>query len=102
MRCYFVKDARIVAVEQLPGLSIKDAVESARIIFEKAASFCDEIEVWSLTRRIYKQDRGSHPQKTETTIELVEPSYRHRLSLGPSITGATCVSANKRKRPTAR
>ena len=59
MRCYFVKDARIVAVEELPDLSIREAVESARIIFEKGTSFCDEIEVWSLTRRIYKQDRGS-------------------------------------------
>ena len=62
MRCCFVKDARIVAVEELiPGLSVHEAIESARIIFEKRASPYDGVEVWSLTRRLYKQDGVSHP-----------------------------------------
>ena len=62
MRCCFVKDARIVAVEELiPGLSVDEAIESARIIFDNRASPYDGIEVWSLTRMLYKQDGVSHP-----------------------------------------
>jgi len=54
MRCYFVKDARIVAFKELPGLSCKEAVEIARTLFEESASSYDGVEVWSLTRSIYR------------------------------------------------
>ncbi|HXZ17839.1 MAG TPA: hypothetical protein VEH77_18090 [Roseiarcus sp.] len=80
MRCYFVKDARIVAVEELPGLSIREAVASARGSFEASASSYDGIEVWSLTRRIYKQDRVSAAQETETRTGW-SPAIADRLSL---------------------
>ena len=55
MRCYFVKNARIVAVKELPGLSLRDAVEIARTMFEESSY--DAVEVWSLTRRISRLGR---------------------------------------------
>ena len=51
MRCYFVKNARIVALKELPDLPYREAVETARRMFEDDPS-CDGVEVWSLTRRI--------------------------------------------------
>lgn len=47
MRCYFVKDAKIVAAQDLPGLSCDEAVEIARTMLEEHASSYDEVEVWS-------------------------------------------------------
>jgi hypothetical protein len=57
MRCYFVKDARIVEFKELPGLSCKEAVEIARTMFEESASSYDGVDVWSLTRSIYRLGR---------------------------------------------
>ena len=57
MRCYFVKDARIVAFKELPGLSCEEAAATARTMFEESASTSDGVEVWSLTRRIYRLGR---------------------------------------------
>jgi hypothetical protein len=54
MRCHFVKDAKIVAAKELPGLSCEEAVEIARKMFEESASAYAGIEVWSLTRRIFR------------------------------------------------
>ena len=54
MRCYFVKDAKIVALEELSDLSCKEAAEKARILFLKNGSSFDGIEVWSHTRRVFQ------------------------------------------------
>ena len=43
MRCYFVKNAKIVAAQELPHLSLKEAVATARDMFE--ASSYDGIEL---------------------------------------------------------
>ena len=57
MQCYFVKDARIVADEKLPGLSPDEAVETARKMLQENAPSYDGVEVWSLTRRICRLGR---------------------------------------------
>jgi hypothetical protein len=54
LRCYFVKDAKIVAAKELPGVSCDEAVGAARAMFEEHASSYDGVEVWSLTRRIFR------------------------------------------------
>ena len=64
VRCYFVKNARIVASKELPGLSPDEAVETARTMFE-ASSF-DGVEVWSLTRRIFWLGRIAKPPAKRT------------------------------------
>jgi len=63
MRCYFVKGARIVAAEELPGVSVQEAIATARIRFDTSGSSYDGIEVWSPTRRIYKLGRISRRPK---------------------------------------
>ena len=50
MRCHLVKDARVVATKELPDLSIREAVKTARTMFD--GSSYEAVEVWSFTRRI--------------------------------------------------
>lgn len=71
MRCYFIKNAIIVADAELSNLSANDAIETARRMFE--ASSHNGFEVWSLTRRIHWGGRISKP-KPKT-----KPSRRSRL-----------------------
>ncbi len=70
MRCYLVKSAKIVASVELPNLSPDEAIETARKMFE--TSSYDGVEVWSPTRRIYRQGRIAKPKTTK-------PSRRPRL-----------------------
>ena len=68
VRCYFVNDGKIVEVRELPHHSLKEAVEVARTMFE--ASSHDGIELWSLTRRIYRQGRPARtPPPPKLTVE---------------------------------
>ncbi len=57
MRCYFMQDGHIAAVELLPeGLSDQDATERAKALFRerwKQARY-DGLEVWDKTRFIYR------------------------------------------------
>ncbi len=64
VRSYFVKDARIVAVKELPVLSPKEAVEIARTMFEESSY--DGVEVWSPTRRISRLGRIGKPRPKPT------------------------------------
>lgn len=69
VRCYFVKNARIVASKELPGLSRLEAIQIARTLFEESASTYDGVEVWSLTRRIFRLGSFARkpPAKPPTT-----------------------------------
>jgi hypothetical protein len=52
MRCYFMRAGHIAAVEELPGLSDKEAQDkSHQLFFERKANF-DGFELWDRTRVI--------------------------------------------------
>jgi hypothetical protein len=71
MRCYFIKNGKIVADEDLSDISPDEAVETGRRMFE--ASSYDGFEIWSLTRRIYWDGRISKPKPN------TKPSRRPKL-----------------------
>ena len=52
MRCYFVKDGRVVADKKLHGLSADEAVKTSQKMLQERASLYNGAEVWSLTRRL--------------------------------------------------
>jgi len=92
VRCYFVKNARIVALKELPGLSCDEAVEIARAMFKESASSYDGVEVWSLTRRIYRQSRiAREPGNSAAPLRPHDRgAYERRHGAGGSCTGMTC------------
>jgi hypothetical protein len=59
MRCYFMRDGHIVAVEVLTvGISDAEAIETSKILFREreATGFCDGFEVWDNARHLYRYE----------------------------------------------
>ena len=52
MRCYFMRDGHIAAVELLDVNSDEEAVEKCKALFEKWKSKYDGFEVWDRARKI--------------------------------------------------
>ena len=52
MRCYFMRDGHIAAVELLDVKSDEEAVEKCRALFEERKSKFEGFEVWDRTRKI--------------------------------------------------
>jgi len=65
MRCYFLKEGRIVAHKELPGLSDQEATEIGRTIFDESAGAYDGFEVWKDHRSIYRQGRVTRQRKKQ-------------------------------------
>ena len=57
MRCYFMRDGHIAAVEVLTaGVSDAEAIEISRALFHEreASGFYDGFEVWDQARHVYR------------------------------------------------
>ncbi len=54
MRCYFLKDGHIVAVEELTGLSDQQAVAKAHILYSQRTDGIESFEVWDRARVIVR------------------------------------------------
>jgi hypothetical protein len=54
MRCYFLRDGHIAAVEELPGLSDAEAIAKARILFSEREHLFETVEVWERTRIVFR------------------------------------------------
>ena len=52
MRCYFMRDGHIAAVELLDVKSDEEAVEKSRALFEERKSKFEGFEVWDHARKI--------------------------------------------------
>jgi hypothetical protein len=50
MRCYFIRNGHIAAVEVLPGLTYEEAVVKARKLFSERKRLYEGFEVWDRTR----------------------------------------------------
>jgi hypothetical protein len=50
MRCYFIKNGHIVAVEMLFGLSDQEAIEKSHELFAAQSADYEGFEVWDTTR----------------------------------------------------
>ena len=54
MRCYFLRNGHIHAVELLTDVSDKAAVEQAREPFEKRNGEFEAFEIWDRTRFVHR------------------------------------------------
>jgi hypothetical protein len=50
MRCFFMRDGHIVAVEELFGLTHEEAVIKAHELYSERKSLYEGFEVWDRTR----------------------------------------------------
>jgi hypothetical protein len=75
MICYFIKNGRIAAVEEFPGLSAEEALERGQSIFEQNSEGYDGFEVRDGNRRICRVGRLSRKKETPSLKALA--SARH-------------------------
>ena len=52
MRCYFLRGGHIVAAEELAGVSDKEVIEKAHVLFSERENPVGAFEVWDQTRVI--------------------------------------------------
>jgi len=54
MRCYFLRGGHIIAVEELTGLSDKEVIVEAQVLFSERENSVEAFEVWDQTRVIIR------------------------------------------------
>ena len=57
MRCYYIRDGRLIATEELDGLTEQQAIDRGRVLFEKHSDEIDGVEVRNRTRRLCRYGR---------------------------------------------
>jgi len=69
MRCFFLRNGHIAAVEMLPGLSDQDAIAKAQKLFflDRQGQF-EGFEVWDRTRAVFR-----HPDPDSAKPEADQP-----------------------------
>ena len=75
MRCFFLRNGHIAAVEMLPGLSDQDAIAKAQNLFflDRQGQF-EGFEIWERTRSVFR-----HPNR-DAAKPAVNQSPRARLA----------------------
>jgi hypothetical protein len=71
MRCYFMRDGHIEAVEELPGLSDEQAIEKAHALFSERKHLFEGFEVWDRTRVLIR-----HPESAAQNNVVAWPLHR--------------------------
>jgi hypothetical protein len=76
VRCFFMKQGHITAVEMLPGLNDKEAIEKSHQLFEarKDEAGYEGFEVWERARMVLRH----HPVITPRA-EAPPPYFSHTL-----------------------
>jgi hypothetical protein len=63
MRCYFLIDGHIAGIEMMTGLSDRDAVTKARLLFSERRIPFDGYEVWDQTRFVFRHPNNPYVEK---------------------------------------
>ena len=79
MRCYFMRDGHIEAVEELPGLSDEAAIAKAHALFSERRRFFEAFELWDRTRVLIR-----HPPHTPNNV-AVWPLHRGLARVASSV-----------------
>lgn len=85
MRCYFMRNGHIASVEELPGLSDQEAIETGRRLYEarrKKHNF-EGFEIWDRTR-IVIQDPAPAPAPPTVGMSEDEAEGDFRPSRDPA------------------
>jgi hypothetical protein len=72
MRCYFMRDGHIEAVEELPELGDDEAIAKARALFLERKNFYQGFEVWDRARVLLR-----HPEPAAPNNVAVWPLHRN-------------------------
>jgi hypothetical protein len=70
MWCFSIKDDHIAAVRDLNGLSDQEAIEKAKLLFEKRPEGYDTFEVWDGKRMVYQQAQLNPTSETKVPSGL--------------------------------
>jgi hypothetical protein len=54
MRCFFLRNGHVAAVEMLSGLSDEAAIAKAHVLFSERSEHWDGFEVWERTRVVFR------------------------------------------------
>jgi hypothetical protein len=73
MRCYFMRDGHIEAVEELPGLADEEAISRAHTLFSERKNSFDGFELWDCSRVLIR-----HPKAVAPNNVAVWPLHRAR------------------------
>jgi hypothetical protein len=68
MRCYFMRDGHIEAVEELPGLADEEAIAKAHALFSERKHVFEGFELWERSRVIIR-----HPEPASSNSPGVWP-----------------------------
>ena len=71
MRCYFMRDGHIGAVEELPGLSDEEAIAKAHALFSERKHLFEGLEVWDRARVLIR-----HPESAAPNNVVAWPLHR--------------------------
>ena len=63
MRCFFIIDGHIQAVEELTGLSDQEAIARSKALFAERRELYDTFEIWEGTRIVYRDLPTHGPSK---------------------------------------
>ena len=78
MRCYFMRDGHIEAVEELSGLADNEAIEKAHALFLERKNLYQGFEVWERARVLVR-----HPEPPASNNVAVWPLHRDLARAGP-------------------
>ena len=85
MRCYFLRGGRIVAVEELTGLSDEEAIAKAQVLFSESEVPVGAFEVWDQTRVVVRHPRiAQEPECAGGGPARMEGEARWHMVLTPS------------------
>ena len=96
MRCYFMRDGHIEAVEELPGLADEEAIAKAHSLFSERRHSFEGFELWDRARVLIRHPEpatahspGVWPlQKTSRrAVASVRPAASQSLPLKPASKG---------------
>ena len=71
MRCYFMRDGHIEAVEELPGLADDEAITKAHALFSERKQHFEGFELWDRARVLMR-----HPGPAAQNSPRVWPLHR--------------------------
>ncbi len=61
MRCYFMRDGQIEAIEELPGLADDEAIAKAHALFSERKLSFDGFELWDRSRVLIRHPKPAAP-----------------------------------------
>src|SRR3984957_452444 len=61
MRCYFMRDGHIEAVEELPGLADEEAIAKAHALFSERRHAFEGFELWDRARVLIRHPESAAP-----------------------------------------